>query len=697
MKSRFEVENEQPRSVQIGEEESPAVKYRGSLGCFIGFVLGAACLAATAHQREQNHQRQHGGEVNAPISLTLLHLNDHHAHLENETLNLDVSHLKLKEASGSVQVSYGGFPMMVKLFHERTKANKNVLRIHGGDALTGTSYYSLFKGKADAEMMSLLCLDAFAIGNHEFDDGDTTLANFIHLLHGFDATCTDVPVLGANIVPGPTSKLKGNILNYTIKTVEGQRIGLIGVDVKGKTLSSSSPDEGTDFIDEVLAAQWNIDKLRNDGINKIILLTHIGYHADLNLAPQLSGVDVIVGGDSHTLLGGPNKHTEEESDDVHVHSLFSKSAGSYPTLVKNKDGEQVCIVQAWEYAHLLGELSVTFDENGVVSDCSGKPIVPANFNSLTRHEVIPGGGKRPKKRSVPIPAAEAEKVRTFMTHLGFQHTERDGVADAVLQKYSTEADKMKLITVGEAGEDLCVERFPGQGRSTICNDWPHGWQHGSTIGTIVARAFLDVAKTADMVFINGGSVRADLAQGEFTWYDVQSLLPFANTIVHIEMTGAEVKQVLEDALSNTIDLEGSSGSYPYAQGFRSTVDCSKPKGSRIVNPEVNSRLEGTWGPLDLERIYDVSTTNYLALGKDGFVEFKKHSNTNTGVVYTDALIRYVEAQGSPIVTPPTADFSTQKYIDMHGCDHSIVLPGKCPEPDPKEPTITSPAPTTFVL
>ena len=62
---------------------------------------------------------------------------------------------------------------------------------------------------------------------HGSNDGDTTLANFIDLLHGFDATCTDVPVLGANIVPGPTSKLKGNILNYTIKTVEGQPMLLI--------------------------------------------------------------------------------------------------------------------------------------------------------------------------------------------------------------------------------------------------------------------------------------------------------------------------------------------------------------------------------------------------------------------------------------------------------------------------------------
>jgi len=199
-----------------------------------------------------------------------------------------------------------------------------------------------------------------------------------------------------------------------------------------------------------------------------------------------------------------------------------------------------------------------------------------------------------------------------------------------------------------------------------------------------------------MVLVNGGSIRVDLPKGNFTWYDVQSLLPFANTIVHIHMTGAEVIQVLEDALSNTLDLEGSSGSYPYAQGFRSTVDCSKPKGSRIVNPEVNSRLEGTWGPLDLERTYDISTTNYLALGKDGFVEFKKHPNTNTGVQYTDALIRYVNAIGKPLTTPPTSTFSTQKFIDRHGCDHSIVPSGQCPEPEPKEPTITSPAPTTLV-
>jgi 5'-nucleotidase len=90
-------------------------------------------------------------------------------------------------------------------------------------------------------------------------------------------------------------------------------------------------------------------------------LTHVGYDVDVSLLAQLKGVDVIVGGHTHSLLG-------QNLD------LFKPVDGPFPTIVtKTINGRKVCIVQAWEYGHGLGVLDVVFDKKGNVVSCSGGP------------------------------------------------------------------------------------------------------------------------------------------------------------------------------------------------------------------------------------------------------------------------------------------------------------------------------------
>ena len=89
-------------------------------------------------------------------------------------------------------------------------------------------------------------------------------------------------------------------------------------------------------------------------------MTHYQYGNDLKLSKSLEGVDVIVGGDSHSLLGNFSE-------------LGLNSAGPYPTVSSNKSGQPVCIVQAWQFSQIVGELIVQFDELGNVKECSGTP------------------------------------------------------------------------------------------------------------------------------------------------------------------------------------------------------------------------------------------------------------------------------------------------------------------------------------
>lgn len=240
-----------------------------------------------------------------PMELTILHINDHHSNLDSRKKDL-----KLLNAAGSrvtVNAEIGGFPRVTAAFQALSAQAPNVLKLHAGDATTGTLYFNRAgePGEADAALMNTVCFDAMTLGNHEFDKGDSGLKRFVELLHA--GTC-QTPVLSANVTFGANSALNpsrapGMVKPSIVLQRDGQPIGLVGLTIANKTQQSSSPDPGTLFSDETAAAQQQIDALRAQGVNKIVVMSHIGYDYDKRIIPNLSGVDVVVGGDSHTLLG----------------------------------------------------------------------------------------------------------------------------------------------------------------------------------------------------------------------------------------------------------------------------------------------------------------------------------------------------------------------------------------------------------
>jgi len=200
--------------------------------------------------------------------------------------------MSLNIGGENTRVRSGGFPAVVSMFNLLSEGKKNVLKLHAGDAITGDLYYTLFKGEADAALMNEVCFDAFAIGNHEFDEGDSGLAKFLDFLNEGDC---NTPALGANIVPevGVSALAKKTVNDYikpyTIIEKNGLNIGIIGIDVVGKTMRSSSPDATTKLLNEKDTAQRYINELKSKGIDHIILLTHFQYKNDLALAKKLDG------------------------------------------------------------------------------------------------------------------------------------------------------------------------------------------------------------------------------------------------------------------------------------------------------------------------------------------------------------------------------------------------------------------------
>jgi len=578
------------------------------------------------------------GAANAG-QLTILHINDHHSHLRAD------SRMSLNIGGDKTRVRSGGFPAIVSTFKTLSEGKANVLKLHAGDAITGDLYYTLFKGEADAALMNEICFDAFAIGNHEFDDGDKGLAKFLDFLNKGDC---NPPALGANIVPelGVSALAKKTVNDYIepyiILEKNGMNIGIIGIDIVDKTINSSSPDETTQFLDEKTTAQKYINELKSKGINHIILLTHFQYKNDLNLAKSLSGVDIIVGGDSHSLLG--------DFSDIGLNSK-----GSYPTVVTNNDGNTVCVVQAWQYSQIVGELNIDFDENGNVKSCRGTPHLML-ANSFKRKNA---DGDR-----VEIEGEARQAVlKAIADNPSLNLTSDDPDATALLKVFSSKVDELKSQKVGEVSTDLCFERIPGQGRSKLC-DVSDTAENGSDISNLVAHAFREMSRTSEIAIQNGGGVRIDVPKGDFSVGTAYKLLPFANTIVELEMTGEEISKVLEEALDLALKPDGSTGAYPYAAGLRWHIDASKPFGSRFSNIQFKAPGENKWSELDLMRTYKVATNNYIAAGKDGYKTFgvvsKSGRIVDTYLDYAQSFVDYVKKYKS-IDKLPLEDYSTQSF------------------------------------
>ena len=196
----------------------------------LGLVMALSITSMAKPAKKASSSKGKGLEIN------IIHVNDHHSHLEEEKMDLVLDGKK-------TTVHIGGFPRINQRIQELMKTGKNNLVLHAGDALSGTLYYTLFKGKADAALMNAGKFDLFTLGNHEFDDGNKVLKSFLDELK--------IPVVSANVVPDKGSILEGKWVPYIIKKIGGQDVALVGLDVVGKTVRSSSPGPDIKFLDEV--------------------------------------------------------------------------------------------------------------------------------------------------------------------------------------------------------------------------------------------------------------------------------------------------------------------------------------------------------------------------------------------------------------------------------------------------------------
>ncbi|MDR3569071.1 MAG: bifunctional UDP-sugar hydrolase/5'-nucleotidase [Syntrophobacteraceae bacterium] len=257
-----------------------------------------------------------GRSQNPVVSLTILHVNDTHGHI------VPFSPFVGKILDHGRKV--GGAAYLATMIEtQRAKNPQGTILLSAGDMFQGTPESNVFHGKPVVEIMNYLHFDAMALGNHEFDWGQGVLHSII--------SWASFPVISANITTPEGGPIEG-VKPYIILQRKGVRIAVIGLTTP-TTRYTTKPENVADltFSSPSSVMPSLIREVRAKGASIVIALTHLGLNSDEQLAGQVRGIDLIVGGHSHTVVMDP----VVESGTV--------------------------IVQAGSYGRYLGVMKISFD------------------------------------------------------------------------------------------------------------------------------------------------------------------------------------------------------------------------------------------------------------------------------------------------------------------------------------------------
>ncbi|MGM9926064.1 MAG: bifunctional metallophosphatase/5'-nucleotidase [Bacillus sp. (in: firmicutes)] len=486
-----------------------------------------------------------------------MHTNDTHAHVENA-------------------------PKRVTAVNEIRESKPNAVLIDAGDVFSGTLYFNEFKGIVDIELMNLMKYDMMTFGNHEFDlggeaEGNTALANFVKkaqfpFVNANIDFSKDPAMNGLQTATIAENPEDGHIYNAIIKEVDGEKVGFFGLTTE-ETVDIASPGSA-EFKNYIETAEQTVAALEEQGINKIVAVTHLGYDDnaeydnDLLLAANVEGIDVIVGGHSHTTLKEPVVITKDQN---------------------GGEKDPTVIVQAYQYSDYLGTVDVEFDENGVVVGQAGELIKLAD-------------------------------------------KEADKEAAELLKPYTEKVEETKNTPTGATTEkELKNPRLSDEGNteglSVRANE--------TELGNLITDSMLASAKKMNpntvIAMQNGGGIRAGIDAGPITLGDVLTVMPFGNTLATMKLTGAEIMEALEHSVSQA---PKEHGGFLHVSGMKFTYNSTKEAGSRVETVQVKEN--GAFVDLDPAKTYVVATNAFTAKGGDGFDVFKKAYEDNRVTDYGQA-------------------------------------------------------------
>ena len=259
--------------------------------------------------------------IQAQKTLTVLHTNDTHSCVMPLNQNL----------ADTLQAGRGGFIRRIAMLKEERRKDPNLLLFDSGDFSQGSPYYALVKGDVEVGLMNEMGIDAGTLGNHEFDYGMDNLARLAKMAR-FPILCSNYDFTG--------TPLAGIIKPYTIIKRNGIRIGVFAIGPKLEGLVDRKNYQQIKYMDPVETTQKMTAMLKGrKKCDVVILLSHIGWDEkgmnDQQLIPQSSGIDLVLGG--------------------HSHSYFTSLR-----YVKDRDGKEVAVDQNGKSGIYIGKMTLTF-------------------------------------------------------------------------------------------------------------------------------------------------------------------------------------------------------------------------------------------------------------------------------------------------------------------------------------------------
>ncbi|KAJ3529678.1 hypothetical protein NMY22_g8897 [Coprinellus aureogranulatus] len=518
------------------------------------------------------------------FEISFYHVNDVHAHLD-----------EFRESGSSctdpTEGCAGGYPRIKAIVEAHRQTKNHSLFLNAGDEFQGTLFYTLYKGEAVSSILNQLGFDAMTLGNHEFDDGDDLLAAFISNL--------TFPVISANVY-SVNKKLQQNIVPYKIFSTgkyKDMNLAVVAVTTE-KTKTISHPDKGTTFEDPVTAVERTVAyiKSHHKEVNRFVALTHIGYENDIELAKQSADISLIIGGHSHTLLAD---------------NATAGAKGPYPTIVRNRNDEEVFVVTSYRWGEYLGYIDLEFDALGRVVRYEGAPIHLQSTNSTTR--------------------AEDHQLKAEVQDWakGFEPFTKQIVGRTTLLLEQSTCQEGEC-TLG----DLIGDALAGMSPSNVTSPFSEG---GATAveGEVFAGAIM-----------NAGGIRSSIDAGNITLQHVLEVLPFGNALVELRFTSTELWDVFEGIVSRSNVTDPTIGDAGFAQvssSIRLTYDPDKPVGTKLESLMV---ANGDSVSREGNKTYIVATVDYAAAGGDGFWPPFDPSEYITLDTVDEVLVKYLKALGS---------------------------------------------------
>ncbi|MCX2719374.1 bifunctional metallophosphatase/5'-nucleotidase [Lentiprolixibacter aurantiacus] len=224
--------------------------------------------------------------------ITILHTNDVHSHIDPFP------------SDHSRNPNMGGVPRRAALVEQIRRENPNTLLLDAGDIFQGTPYFNFYGGELEFRLMSKMRYDMATIGNHDFDNGiDGLLAQMPY---------ADFELISANYDFSNTV-MHGLVKPYSTRVIDGIKIGVFGLGISLQGLVLQELYKETIYLNPVEIAQDMSRILREEeGCQLVIALSHLGHEyrnpdrpSDVLLASQTEGIDLIIGGHTHTFLERP--------------------------------------------------------------------------------------------------------------------------------------------------------------------------------------------------------------------------------------------------------------------------------------------------------------------------------------------------------------------------------------------------------